>query len=163
MKSPLYSLPLVLSDGQLLSPEILKDKVILIVNTATRCGLASQLEGLQALEDKYKSDGFMVIGMPCDQFLGQEPVSDEDMQSTCATQFGVNFLLLQKANVNGPDTHPLFQWLKRALPGTFGPRILWNYTKFLIDRSGQPVERFGPKTVPQKLEKRIQSLLKSTN
>jgi glutathione peroxidase len=159
MSSPLYQMSYITSDGQNLDPSAWRGKVVLVVNTATGCGFASQFNELQALYEQYSARGLVIIGMPCDQFMGQEPVENTDMQATCQLRFGVTFPLLQKGKVNGPNAHPMFQWLKTALPGTFGPRILWNFTKFLIDAQGTPVKRLGPKTNPNTLIPLIESLL----
>lgn len=157
--SPLYQMSFITSDGQTLDPSTWKGKVVLVVNTATGCGFTPQLEALQSLHAQYASRGLVVLGLPCDQFMGQEPVDDAHMQGTCQMRFGVTFPLLQKAKVNGSDTHPLFAWLKSSLPGTFGPRILWNFTKFLIDAQGKPVKRFGPRVSPLQLQPLIETLL----
>jgi glutathione peroxidase len=137
-----------------------KGKVILVVNTATKCGLAPQFEGLEGLYQKYKDKGLVVLGFPCNQFAGQEPESNETMAETCKVNFGVTFPLMEKIEVNGPGTHPVFQFLKRKLGGLFGSRIKWNFTKFLIDADGRPVKRFAPVTKPESIEKNIQALLR---
>lgn len=134
-------------------------KVVLVVNTATECGLAPQFEGLEQLYNKYKDKGLVVLGFPCNQFAGQEPESNENMEQACKLNFGVTFPLFEKTEVNGPHTHPVFRLLKRRLGGLFGSRIKWNFTKFLLDADGRPVRRFAPVTKPAAIEPYIQNLL----
>jgi glutathione peroxidase len=136
-----------------------KGKVLLIVNTATRCGFAYQFEGLEELHRKYKDGGLVVLGFPCDQFNNQEPESNENMELVCKTNFGVSFQLFEKTVVNGKNAHSLFRFLKSKLKGFPGNRIKWNFTKFLIDRNGKPVKRFSPLTKPEMIEKQIKKLL----
>ncbi|WP_037501895.1 glutathione peroxidase [Sphingobacterium deserti] len=145
--------------GREIAMEDFKGKVVLIVNTATRCGLAPQFEGLEDLYQQYKDQGLVVLGFPCDQFAGQEPESNADMEEACKVNHGVTFQLTEKCDVNGSHTHPVFKYLKGKLPGILGNRIKWNFTKFLVDRQGKPVKRFAPITKPEKIEKDIVSLL----
>ncbi len=154
-----YTLTARTPQGKLLPMSDYKDNVVLIVNTATRCGLAPQFEGLEQLHLAYKEKGLVVIGFPCDQFAGQEPESNATMEEVCKVNHGVTFRLTEKVDVNGPDTHAVFRFLKKELPGLFGSRIKWNFTKFVLDRSGRPVKRFAPITKPERLEKLIQQLL----
>ena len=147
-------------DGSQLSLSAYKDKVLLIVNTASQCGFTPQYKGLQALYDRYASQGFMVLGFPCNQFGQQEPGNADQIQSFCETSFGVSFPLFQKIEVNGSNAHPLYQYLTKAAPGIFGTEgIKWNFTKFLVDRTGKVVKRYSPTAKPEDLEKDIQSLL----
>ncbi|TVY01884.1 glutathione peroxidase [Paenibacillus cremeus] len=139
-----------------------RGKVLLIVNTATQCGLAPQFHGLQQLHEKYKDQGLVVLGFPCNQFRDQEPVRDQEMEQTCQINFGVTFPLLAKIDVNGAQADPLYQYLKKEKPGLFGSGIKWNFTKFLIDTNGQVVKRFSPTTKPQSIERKIQELLEQT-
>jgi glutathione peroxidase len=134
-------------------------KVVLVVNTATRCGLAPQFEGLEHLYQTYKDKGFVVLGFPSNQFAGQEPESNERMEATCKINHGVTFPLFAKIDVNGPQTHPVFVWLKSKLGSWWGSRIKWNFTKFLIDAQGKPVKRFSPVTKPAAIEPYIKKLL----
>jgi len=134
-------------------------KVILVVNTATQCGLAPQFEGLEQLYQQYKDKGLIVLGFPCNQFGNQEPETNENMEQACQINFGVTFPLFEKIDVNGPQTHPVFRLLKRRLGGLFGSRIKWNFTKFLVDSKGRPVKRFAPITKPATIEPYIQRLL----
>jgi glutathione peroxidase len=137
-----------------------KGKVLLIVNTATKCGLAPQFEDLEKLHQKYKDRNFCLIGFPCNQFLNQEPESDETMVSACKINFGVTFLLSNKIDVNGKNTHPVFAYLKRGLPGgIFGNKIKWNFTKFLVTSEGKPYKRYAPTVKPFEIEDDIVKLL----
>jgi glutathione peroxidase len=132
---------------------------LLIVNTATQCGLAPQFEGLEALYQQYRDRGFVVLGFPCNQFSGQEPEPNETMEQTCKVNFGVTFPLFEKIAVNGPETHPLFKFLKSKLGGLFGNRIKWNFTKFLVSADGKPLKRWGPVTKPAALESYLKKVL----
>jgi glutathione peroxidase len=137
-----------------------KGSVLLIVNTASRCGFTPQYKGLEALYEKYRSRGFEVLGFPCNQFLHQEPKAGSEIQTFCERNFGVSFLMFEKIDVNGANAHPLFQYLTKAAPGFLGLRaIKWNFTKFLISRSGSPVKRYAPMTPPEKLAAAIEALL----
>lgn len=134
-------------------------KVVLVVNTATKCGLAPQFDGLEQLHQKYKDRGLVVLGFPCDQFLNQEPETNETVVEACRINHGVTFQLFEKIDGNGKNTHPLYQYLKSELPGFLGGKIKWNFTKFLIDKNGKPVKRYSPTTVPEKIEADILKLL----
>lgn len=158
-KESFYQLSAKTSGGKELRMKDYEGQVVLIVNTATRCGLAPQFEGLEDLYQNYKERGLVVIGFPCDQFAGQEPESNEHMEEVCKINHGVTFQLTEKCTVNGIHTHPVFRFLKKNLSGLFGSRIKWNFTKFLIDRNGKPVKRFAPIVKPEKMEKYIQKLL----
>lgn len=133
-----------------------KNKVVLIVNIASECGLAPQLEGLQDLYDKYKTEDFVVLGFPSNQFMNQEPLEGEEIVSFCSTQYGVDFPLFAKIDVNGKTADPLFQYLVKE---TKNKKIKWNYTKFLVDRDGNIIKRFAPITTPDKLEESIKEAL----
>ncbi|HEY5600335.1 MAG TPA: glutathione peroxidase [Candidatus Manganitrophaceae bacterium] len=137
-----------------------KGTAALIVNTASECGFTPQYAGLEALYRKYKEKGFAVLGFPCNQFGRQEPGSEKEIQAFCEKNYGVTFPLFAKVNVNGPDAHPLFEYLKQSAPGALGTEPnKWNFTKFLVDRNGKPVGRFAPTTKPEGLEKEIERLL----
>ena len=136
-----------------------KGKVLLIVNTASKCGFTPQYDGLEALYKKYKDRGLVVIGFPCDQFAHQEPGSDAEIAEFCRLNHGVTFPLMSKINVNGENAHPIYKYLKSAAKGTFGDAIKWNFTKFLISRDGSKVERFAPTTKPEALDSRIAEIL----
>ena len=137
-----------------------KGQVLLIVNTAGRCGFTPQYKGLQSLYDKYKDRGFVVLAFPCNQFLNQEPGTPGDIQSFCELNFGVTFPLFDKIDVNGRNAHPLFSYLTSAARGFFGSKsIKWNFTKFLIDRGGNAVKRYAPVTPPEKIMTAAEILL----
>lgn len=135
-------------------------KVLLIVNTASKCGLTPQYAGLQALYDELADQGFVILGFPCNQFAGQEPGDREEIASFCEINYGVSFPMYAKIDVNGPQTHPLFAQLKAAAPGLLGSQaIKWNFTKFLVDREGRIVRRFSPQTEPKDLAADVRALL----
>ena len=136
-----------------------KDKVVLIVNTATGCGLTPQYQGLQELYDKYKDQGFEILDFPCNQFMGQAPGSAEEINTFCTLNYQTTFPRFAKIKVNGKEAEPLFDWLKKEKSGPLGARIEWNFAKFLINREGKVVERFSSKTDPLKLEEAINTLL----
>ncbi len=134
-------------------------KVLLIVNTASRCGFTPQYKGLEALYKKYKDAGLVVLGFPCNQFAHQEPGTDAEIESFCEINFGVTFPLMGKINVNGRDADPLFKFLKQEAPGAMGNSIKWNFTKFLVSREGTKVTRFASKIEPADIEMNIQKEL----
>lgn len=134
-------------------------KVLLLVNTASKCGLTPQYEGLQLLHEKYSREGVVVIGFPCNQFGGQEPGDAKTILEGCLINYGVDFLITEKIVVNGVNSHPIFQYLRNACPGIGGNNIKWNFTKFLIDKKGNPLRRFAPITAPSKLGKQIEKAL----
>jgi glutathione peroxidase len=136
-----------------------KGKVLLIVNTASKCGFTPQYDGLEDLWKKYKDQGLVVIGFPCDQFAHQEPGTDAEIAEFCRLNHGVTFPLMSKIDVNGDNAHPIFKYLKSQTSGLLGRSIKWNFTKFLISRKGNIIERFSPMTTPASLEAKIQSLL----
>ena len=137
-----------------------KGKVLLIVNTASKCGFTPQYKGLEALWRKYGERGFEVIAFPCNQFGGQEPGTADEISSFCEVNFGVSFPLMAKIDVNGASADPLYDWLKAQAPGVLGSKgIKWNFTKFLIDRKGNVVRRYAPTDKPEKLEADIEDLL----
>ena len=136
-----------------------KDKVVLIVNTATECGLTPQYQGLQELYDKYKDQGFEILDFPCNEFMGQAPGSAEEINSFCTLNYQTTFPRFAKIKVNGKEAEPLFEWLKKEKSGPLGARIEWNFAKFLINREGKVVERFSSKTDPLKMEDAIKVLL----
>jgi len=134
-------------------------KVLMIVNTASKCGFTPQYDGLEALNKKYKDQGLVIIGFPCDQFAHQEPGSDEEIAEFCRLNHGVTFQLMSKIEVNGKNAHPVYEYLKGAAKGTFGNAIKWNFTKFLISRDGQTVKRYAPTVKPEDMEKDIVEML----
>jgi glutathione peroxidase len=135
------------------------DMVVLVVNTASQCGFTSQYKGLQQLHETYADQGLVVLGFPCDQFGGQEPGTEDEISDFCERNFGVTFPLFAKVDVNGDDAHPLFTWLKESKGGLLGDKIKWNFTKFLLGRDGQVVERYAPQTEPEKLVGDIEAAL----
>lgn len=137
-----------------------RGQVLLIVNTASKCGLTPQFEGLEKLYEKYRERGFSILGFPCDQFRHQDPGNNSEIEQFCQVNYGVSFPMFAKIDVNGPTTHPLFQHLKQAAPGIFGSeKIKWNFTKFLINRNGDVIARFAPATKPEKIEQAIVAAL----
>lgn len=132
-----------------------ENKLVLVVNTASKCGLTPQFEGLEKLYKKYKDKGLVILGFPCNQFASQEPGDEKQIASGCLINYGVTFPMFSKIDVNGKTAHPLYKYLKQALPGLAGERITWNFTKFLISKSGAPIKRFAPITKPKKIEKYI--------
>lgn len=127
-------------------------KVVLVVNTASKCGLTPQYAGLQKLYDSYADQGLVILGFPCDQFGHQEPGTEAEIGEFCELNYGVTFPMFAKIEVNGPGAHPLYQWLTAEQPGEDGPDIEWNFAKFLIDREGRLVSRFAPGVTPEDLE-----------
>ena len=135
-------------------------QVVLVVNTASKCGFTPQYDGLEKLHEALQPRGFTVLGFPCNQFGQQEPGSEAEIAQFCRTSFDVKFPMFAKIEVNGPGAHPLYRWLKDKARGLFGTaRVKWNFTKFLIDRQGQVVARFAPATKPEKIRARIEALL----
>ncbi len=134
-------------------------KVLLIVNTASACGFTPQYSGLEALQKSYGSRGFSVLGFPCNQFGRQEPGNAKQIQEFCDSNYAVSFPMFNKIDVNGDDAHPLYKYLKNEKSGLLGSSIKWNFTKFLIDRSGKVVARHAPTTTPEALKKEIEALL----
>ncbi|WP_154223711.1 glutathione peroxidase [Marinicella rhabdoformis] len=138
-----------------------QDKVVLVVNTASKCGLTPQYEGLEALYKELHGEGLEILGFPCNQFGKQEPGSADDISEFCQLNYGVNFPMFEKIDVNGDKTHPVFKYLKDELPGTLGKKVKWNFTKFLIGKDGQPIKRFAPTTKPEDIKKHIEKALKA--
>jgi glutathione peroxidase len=138
------------------------DKVLLIVNTASACGFTPQYAGLEKLHERFQARGFAVLGFPCNQFGKQEPGTEEEIGAFCESRFAVTFPLFAKVDVNGPDAHPLWQFLKHDAPGLFGTEsIKWNFTKFLIRRDGTVAHRYAPTTKPEDIARDIEALLAS--
>ncbi len=147
-------------DGQSVSLEEFRGRVLLIVNTASKCGFTPQYAGLEELYGRYRGRGFEVLGFPCNQFGAQEPGTAQEIGVFCERNYGVSFPMFSKIDVNGPTAHPLYRFLKRSKRGLLGSeRIKWNFTKFLIDRQGRVVARFAPSNKPQDLAGRIELLL----
>jgi len=158
--SPIYDITANTLTGEPLSLSAFKGKVLLIVNTASQCGFTGQYEGLEALYRKYKDQGLVVLGFPCNQFGAQEPGSAEEIGAFCEKNYGVSFPMFAKIDVNGSNAHPLFQLLKSEATGVLGTEgIKWNFTKFLVNREGKVHERYAPTTRPADLDRDIQALL----
>lgn len=155
-----YQIKVSSIQGKEMNLESYKGKVILIVNTASKCGFTPQYKGLEEIYIKYKDREFVILGFPCNQFFGQEPGSAEEIQQFCTLKYSVTFPLFQKIEVNGKNTHPLYKLLKEQLPLEGKNDIRWNFEKFLIDKSGKPIKRFSPKTKPEDLVTDIEVLLK---
>ena len=137
-----------------------KGQVVMVVNTASKCGLTPQYEGLQKIYDDYKDKGLVILGFPCNQFMGQEPGDSDAISSFCSINYGVTFPMAEKIKVNGNETHPLFKDLKEAAPGALGSKgIKWNFNKFLINKDGSEVKRFAPKDSPDKMRALIERWL----
>lgn len=146
----LYDIEVTTIDGEKTTLEEYRHNWLLIVNTASKCGLVGQLEGLQELYDKYREEGLVILGFPCDQFMNQEPLDNEGVKEFCQMNYSVSFPLYEKIKVNGSDAHPLYVYLKEQ---TGGKSIKWNFTKFLISPDEASIERFAPVTTPEKIEK----------
>ena len=155
----IYDFVVQKSNGEDYKLEEYKGKVMLIVNTASECGFTPQFEGLQALYEKYKDQGFVILGFPCNQFGGQEPGSGAEANQNCKINYGVTFPIHEKVDVKGENQHPLFRYLTDAAKGMLSEKIKWNFTKFLVDRDGNVVSRFSPQKKPAQIEKDIQKLL----
>lgn len=158
--SAIYDLEVTKPGGEPTTLAEHQGKVLLIVNTASKCGFTSQYDGLEQLQKDYGARGFSVLAFPCNQFGAQEPGSDDEIAGFCTTNFGTSFPLFAKVDVNGDDAAPLFKYVKKEAPGLLGStRIKWNFTKFLVDQKGQVVERYAPQTEPAAIAKDIEALL----
>lgn len=156
----LYDLTATSIDGTPRSLAEFQGSVLLVVNVASRCGFTPQYRGLEAMYRSRVELGFSILGFPCDQFGHQEPGTEEEIQAFCSSEYDVTFPLFAKIEVNGPDAHPVFEYLKNQAPGLFGTRsIKWNFTKFLVDRDGRVVRRFGPRDKPSDIEGHVDALL----
>lgn len=156
----IYDFKVQTIDGKETTLTPYKGKVMLIVNVASKCGFTPQYDGLEALYKKYKEKGFVILGFPCNQFGSQEPGTEKEIQNFCRVNYGVTFPMFSKIKVNGDKTHPLYVYLKSEQPGILGTKsIKWNFTKFLVNKEGKVVERFGSSTKPKELEKDIEALL----
>ncbi|RDX57273.1 glutathione peroxidase-like protein [Lentinus brumalis] len=158
--SSFYSLKASLPGGKTFDFEQLRGKVVLIVNVASKCGFTPQYKGLEALYKKYKDQGFVILGFPCNQFGGQEPESDEKIAEFCELNHGVSFPLMAKSDVNGDNTNEVYKWLKSQKAGLLGlTRIKWNFEKFLIDKEGKVVHRWASTTSPEAIDPEVAKLL----
>ena len=147
-------------DGQTVPLSRYRGQVMLIVNTASACGLTPQFTGLEKLHQQYGPQGLAVIGFPCNQFASQDPGSNDEIGAFCQKNYGVSFQMMGKIDVNGPAAHPLYQWLKHEAPGLLGTEgIKWNFTKFLVGRDGRVIQRYAPQDTPEKIAKDIEAAL----
>lgn len=155
----LYDIEVKTIDGKPVSLGEFRGKALLIVNVASRCGFTPQYKGLEALYRKYRDQGFAVLGFPCDQFAHQEPGDEAEIRQFCSLNYDVSFPLFAKIKVNGPETHPLYRWLKSARRGFLGTaRIKWNFTKFLVSGEGKVLKRYATTVTPERIEQDIKAL-----
>jgi glutathione peroxidase len=155
----IYDFTVAKSNGEDYSLEEYKGKVMLIVNTASKCGFTPQFEELQGMYEEYQADGFVVLGFPSDQFMNQEFGEQDKIIEFCQTNYGVSFPMFKKTDVKGKDAHPLFKFLTKEKKGLLLSDIKWNFTKFLVDKNGEVYERYSPQTSPRKLENDVKMLL----
>ena len=161
MAQSLYDIKATTLKGEEISLDRYRGKVLIIVNTASKCGFTGQYSGLEELSRKYREEGLEILGFPCNQFGNQEPGDAKEIEQGCLVNYGVSFQMFDKTEVNGPNAHPLFRFLKKNLPGWFGSRIKWNFTKFVVGRDGKPLKRFSPATTPEKMEGFIRNVIKT--
>lgn len=153
MEQHFYHFTAISLRGQEISMSDYQGKVVIVVNTASKCGFTPQFEGLEALYEKYKDQGLVILGFPCNQFGNQEPNDAAGIEGGCMLNYGVSFPMFSKIEVNGNQAHPIYQYLKQKQKGIFNNDIKWNFTKFVINRSGEPIKRFGSIVSPEKIEK----------
>ncbi len=156
MKTQFYDFKAKTLQGKEVGMDTYRGKTVLVVNTASKCGLTPQFEGLEALYRKYQDDGLVILGFPSNQFANQEPGDEKSIAEGCVINYGVSFPMFSKTDVNGPDAHPIYKYLKSELPGVLSKNIKWNFTKFLIDSEGKPVKRFSPTTKPEKIDEYLE-------
>jgi glutathione peroxidase len=156
----IYDFKVQARDGSMVDLADYRGQVLVVVNTASKCGFTPQFEGLEALYREYKDRGLAIIGFPCNQFANQDPGSNEEIAEFCQVNYGVSFPMMAKIDVNGGDADPVFTWLTSQAPGFLGTKgIKWNFTKFLIGRDGEVVKRFGPKEEPDSMRSAIEAAL----
>ncbi len=155
MENGFYNLKAATIAGKEIKMDEYRGKVVIVVNTASKCGLTPQYKGLEELYKKYKDKGLVILGFPCNQFAQQEPGDVDSIKEVCQINYGVTFPMFKKVDVNGKEAHPIFKHLKNELKGILGNGIKWNFTKFLIGRDGNGIKRFSPKTEPKDIEKYI--------
>lgn len=155
----IYNIEVKDIDGKTFSLKKYENRVMLIVNVASKCGYTGQYEGLETLHEKYATRGLSILGFPCNQFLSQEPGTEEEIKNFCTSNFGVQFDMFSKIDVNGENTHPLYLYLKKEAGGFVTDSIKWNFTKFLVDKDGKVVERYAPSVTPAEIEADIEKLL----
>lgn len=156
----IYDFVVKRASGEETSLKEFKGKVLLVVNTASRCGFTPQYEGLQRVYDHYKEKGFEVLAFPCNQFGHQEPGDNKEITEFCSLNFNTKFPIFEKVEVNGKKAHPLYRYLTKEKPGLFGTKnIKWNFTKFLVDKDGTPIKRYAPTVKPEEIAKDIEAYL----
>ncbi len=148
-------------NGQEVKMESYRGKVVLVVNTASKCGLTPQYKDLEALNKEYKSKGLEILGFPCNQFASQEKGTNKEISEFCLVNYGVTFTMFEKIDVNGDNAHPLFKYLRNEAKGLFGNKVKWNFTKFLVDDKGNVIKRYAPTVKPLKIKNDIEKLLKN--
>ena len=161
MKQNFYQFKAKSLQGKEISMEEYRGKAVIVVNTASKCGLTPQYEGLETLYKKYKDDGLVILGFPSNQFANQEPGDEKSIAEGCLVNYGVTFPMFSKVDVNGESAHPVFRYLTGELGSIMGRKVKWNFTKFLIDRNGKPVKRFSPMTKPESMEGSIRKVLET--
>jgi glutathione peroxidase len=159
MNTVFYSFRAKTLKGEEIGMDTYQGKTLLIVNTASKCGLTPQFEGLEALYQKYRDKGFFILGFPCNQFANQEPGDEKSIAEGCLINYGVTFPMFSKIDVNGDTAHPMYKYLKKELSGFFGSKIKWNFTKFLVDKNGKPLKRFSPTTKPEVIDRYLSKIL----
>jgi glutathione peroxidase len=160
MSQNFYSFTVKAADGQNLSLEKFRGKVVLAVNVASKCGFTPQYKGLESLYEKFSGKDFVILAFPCNQFGSQEPGSNDEIQSFCQMNYGVSFPVMAKIDVNGEKADPVYSWMKAAAPGVLGTEMIkWNFTKFLIGKDGQVIRRYPPQTEPQDIEADVEKAL----
>jgi glutathione peroxidase len=158
-KMSIYNIEVKDIDGKTLTLKKYENRVMLIVNVASKCGYTGQYEGLQKLHTEYADKGLSILGFPCNQFLSQEPGTEDEIKNFCMSSFGVEFDMFSKIDVNGDNTHPLYVYLKKNAGGFLTDGIKWNFTKFLVDKNGKVIKRYSPSTEPKEIEADIKKLL----
>ena len=160
MSESIYDIEVTAIDGKKIKMSDYQGKIMVIVNVASQCGFTPQYDGLEKLYKKYANQGLVVLGFPCNQFGGQEPGTESEIKTFCETSFGVSFPMFAKVDVNGDQAHPLFQFLKEKQKGLLGTEgIKWNFTKFLVDKTGHVLDRFAPQTAPLSLSEYVDKLI----
>jgi len=160
MSSAIYNFKVKSLDGKETDLSSFKGKTLLIVNVASKCGFTKQYEGLEAMYKNLKDKGLVVLGFPCNQFGAQEPGDEAEIKNFCSLTYDVTFPMFAKVDVNGDNTHPLYEYLKKSEKGIFGTEgIKWNFTKFLVDKNGEVLKRYAPQTTPEEIEKEVEKLL----
>ena len=155
----IYDYKALTSNGEVLDFNQFRGKVLLIVNTASKCGFTPQFSGLEDLNQRYKDKGLVVIGFPCNQFASQDPGSDEEISNFCKVNYGVTFQMMKKIDVNGPNESPIYRYLKDKTKNILGEDIKWNFTKFLISADGKKIKRYAPTVKPSRMERDIEEML----